>query len=245
MTAILQFASAEFLVAGKAALFWPKHGALLVADLHLEKASSYAAGGQMLPPYDSRATLDELAGLVTRHAARAVWCLGDNFHDDGGEARLECEAADALRRLTVDLDWRWIVGNHDPGIGAHWGGQVFEEMLVDGIMLRHEAEPDDPQPEISGHFHPKLRQQLRGRMVSRRCFVRGKSKLILPAFGAFTGGLDADDVAIATACGLQPLEGLIPAAGKLLRFPLGAGSEQRRSHPYMGRTQHYGRSKVI
>lgn len=222
MPATFHFANHEFVAAGEAALFWPAHNALLVADLHLEKASSYAATGQMLPPYDSRATLSELAGLVSRYGATAVWCLGDNFHDDGGENRLEPAAADLLRGLTAKLDWRWIVGNHDPGIGANWGGQVFDEIVVDGIVLRHEAEPADSQPEISGHFHPKLRQQLRGRMVSRRCFVRSNTKLILPAFGALTGGLDADHDAIAKACGRQRLDALIPAAGRVLTFPLSA-----------------------
>jgi uncharacterized protein len=176
----------------------------------------------MLPPYDSRATLSELAGLAERFGATAICCLGDNFHDDGGEARLESKAADLLRGLTAALDWRWIVGNHDPGIGANWGGRVFGEMVVDGIVLRHEAEPTDNQPEMSGHFHPKLRQQLRGRMVSRRCFVRSQTKLILPAFGALTGGLDADHDAISKACGGQRLDALIPAAGRVLTFPLGA-----------------------
>jgi uncharacterized protein len=222
MPASLRFADHDFIAAGEAALFWPAHAALLVADLHLEKASSYAATGQMLPPYDSRATLSELAGLATRFGARAVWCLGDNFHDGDGEARLEQGAASLLRNLTADLDWCWVVGNHDPGIGANWGGCVCEEMLVDGIVLRHEADPTDSQPEMSGHFHPKLRQQLRGRMVSRRCFVRSNSKLILPAFGALTGGLDADHDAIAKACGGQRREALVPAAGRVLTFPLAA-----------------------
>ena len=119
MPATFHFAKSEFVAAGEAALFWPAHKALLVADLHLEKASSYAANGQMLPPYDSRATLSEIAGLVSHFGATAVWCLGDNFHDDGGELRLEAAAADLLRSLTATLDWRWIVGNHDPGIGAN------------------------------------------------------------------------------------------------------------------------------
>jgi uncharacterized protein len=221
MSASFDFAGTTFVIAGEAALFWPKHGALLVADLHLEKASSYAMGGQLLPPYDSRATLQELAGLVKRYGAKAVWCLGDNFHDNDGEARLEAEAAALLRQLTAQLDWRWIVGNHDPGIAANWGGQRFEEMEVDGLLLRHEAEPGEKRPEMSGHFHPKLRQVIRGRMVSRRCFVRGSSKLIFPAFGALTGGLDADDHAIAEACGQQRLEALVPAAGRVLAFALG------------------------
>jgi uncharacterized protein len=242
MSAALHFAGAEFVVAGEAALYWPQHGALLVADLHLEKASSYAAGGQMLPPYDSRATLEELARLAARFRARAVWCLGDNFHDDGGEARLEGQAADLLRRLTGELDWCWIVGNHDPGLAANWGGRVFD----DGIMLRHGAEPADRQPEISGHFHPKLRQQLRGRMVSRRCFVRGDSKLILPAFGALTGGLDADDPVIANACGGPRLEALVPAAGRVLAFSLSdARPEERGADTNVGRAKHDGGAKIV
>jgi uncharacterized protein len=235
MSASFLFADHEFVAAGEAALFWPTQEALLVADLHLEKASSYAAGGQMLPPYDSRATLSELAGLVSRFGASAVWCLGDNFHDDKGESRLETAAADLLRGMTGSLDWRWIVGNHDPGIGANWGGTVFDEMVVDGIVLRHEAMPTDSQPEMSGHFHPKLRQHLRGRMVSRRCFVRSNTKLILPAFGALTGGLDADHDAIAKACGRQQLEALIPAAGRVLTFPLGALTKQSGANAYVRR----------
>ena len=178
--------------------------------------------GQFLPPYDSRATLEELAGLARKYAVEAIYCLGDNFHDDGGEARLEDEAARLLRQLTVSYDWRWIVGNHDPGIAANWGGVVYEELWVDGITLRHEAEPNDRRPEMSGHFHPKFRQEIRGRLVSRRCFVRSASKLILPAFGALTGGLDADDSAISEACAGFACEALVPAAGRVLCFPLSA-----------------------
>jgi uncharacterized protein len=220
MPAMLTFAGAEFAIMGEAALYWPAHHALIVADLHLEKASSYAAGGQMLPPYDSRATLEELAGLIRRSGASAVWCLGDNFHDDGGQWRLESEAATLLATLTSQFDWRWIVGNHDPGLDEQLGGSVIDEMVVDGILFRHEAEPGEKHPEMSGHFHPKFRQILRGRMVSRRCFVRTANKLILPAFGALTGGLDADDPAIAAACGDYALEAVVPAAGRALCFPL-------------------------
>ncbi|RDV07760.1 ligase-associated DNA damage response endonuclease PdeM [Sphingorhabdus pulchriflava] len=216
------FGGHDFEAAGEAALYWPARRALLVADLHLEKASSYAKGGQFLPPYDSRATLEELAGLARKYAVEAIYCLGDNFHDDGGEARLEDEAARLLRQLTVSCDWRWIVGNHDPGLAANWGGVVHEELCFDGVILRHEAEPHDRRPEISGHFHPKFRQEIRGRLVSRRCFVRSASKLILPAFGALTGGLDADDSVISEACGGYATQALVPAAGRALCFPLSA-----------------------
>lgn len=224
MTARIEFGGQEFELAGEAALFWPAQHALLVADLHLEKASSYALAGQFLPPYDSRATLAELAMLVRRFDVRSIFCLGDNFHDSDGETRLEEEAADLLARLTRDLDWHWIVGNHDPGIGARWGGTIHDELAIGGIMLRHEAEPGCAGHEISGHFHPKFRQQLRGRLVSRRCFVRSHSKLILPAFGALTGGLDAEDVAIQRACGHQASQALVFAGGRALCFPLSRAS---------------------
>lgn len=220
MTQHFSFGEIRFEAAGEAALYWPARKALLVADLHLEKASSYAIAGQFLPPYDSRATLEELARLGRRYGVEAIYCLGDNFHDDGGEHRLEGEAARILQTLTSNYRWHWIVGNHDPGIGANWGGSVHEELRIDGLVLRHEALPDDPEPEISGHFHPKFRQEIRGRLVSRRCFVRSASKLILPAFGALTGGLDADDPAIAEACGGACREALVPAAGRMLCFPL-------------------------
>jgi DNA ligase-associated metallophosphoesterase len=248
VTAQLTFGGNSFELAGEAALYWPAHRALLVADLHLEKASSYAMGGQFLPPYDSRATLEELAGLARKYAVRAIYCLGDNFHDDGGEARLEGDAAKLLRHLTARHDWRWIVGNHDPGIAARFGGGVHDEYCLDGIILRHEADPHDPRPELSGHFHPKFRQGIRGRLVSRRCFVRSATKLILPAFGALTGGLDADDPAIGAAIGHCRSDALVHAAGRALCFPLSGGlarSEQGCADADMRRAQHDGGGEIV
>lgn len=220
MSAHIIFGENSFEAAGEAALYWPAHRALLVADLHLEKASSYAMHGQFLPPYDSRATLDKLARLARHYQVESIFCLGDNFHDTGGEARLEPDAAALLRQLTSAFRWHWIIGNHDPGLMANWGGTVYDELAIDGIHLRHEAAPADPRPEISGHFHPRFRQEIRGRLVSRRCFVRSAGKLILPAFGALTGGLDAGDPAIGRACGGCMIEALVPAAGRVLCFPV-------------------------
>ena len=123
--------------------------------------------------------------------------------------------------MTGTLDWVWIVGNHDPGFSDHCGGRLVDELEVAGIVLRHEAVRDDPQPEMSGHFHPKLRLQLQGRRVSRRCFVVSQTKLILPAFGSLTGGLDARHPEIVRAVGGRA-EALVPVADRLLRFPLAA-----------------------
>jgi len=203
------------------ALFWPARRALLVADLHLEKASWFARLGQMLPPYDSIATLADLAALAVSTGAEEVWCLGDSFHDRSGCDRLPARARTMLTELTAATRWTWITGNHDPGFADHCGGAILEEAEVDGLVLRHEADPAEERPELSGHFHPKLRISLRGRQVSRRCFVATETKLILPAFGALTGGLDAGHPEIVRAVGPRA-EALVPVADRLLRFPLAA-----------------------
>jgi DNA ligase-associated metallophosphoesterase len=203
------------------ALFWPARRALLVADLHFEKASWFARFGQMLPPYDSIATLTALAGLVESTGAREIWCLGDSFHDVAGCERLSPQAQDMLRGLTATRRWIWITGNHDIGMVDRCGGEVIAEALVDGLVLRHEAESAETRPELSGHFHPKLRVRVRGRSVSRRCFVATATKLILPAFGALTGGLDAAHPEIVRAVG-HDAEALVPVEDRLLRFSLAA-----------------------
>lgn len=217
----LSFAGHDFLAEPQGALWWPARQALLVADLHLEKASWFAKLGQFLPPYDSIATLSALAELVERTGATTLYCLGDSFHDKFGCDRLPQAARDLLLGMTGRLDWVWILGNHDPGFADHCGGRLVEEIAVDGLILRHEAQPDDARPELSGHYHPKLRLQLRGKNVSRRCFVAGGSKLILPAFGALTGGLDAHHPEIMKKVG-GGAAALIPIADRLLRFPLAA-----------------------
>ena len=215
----LSFAGHEFLALPEAALYWPAQRALLVADLHFEKASWYARFGQFLPPHDSAATLDMIEALVARTGAQALWSLGDSFHDADGAARLDPMVRARLDALTDRLDWVWITGNHDVAMTDMPGGRRVMEAQIDGIWLRHEADPDDPQPEISGHFHPKLRLSLRGRHVSRRCFVGSATKLILPALGALTGGLDAGHGEIKRAVG-PGASALVPLADRMLRFPL-------------------------
>jgi len=215
------FAGETFVAGPEGALYWPAQQALLVADLHLEKASWFARLGQFLPPYDSQATLSALAREVERSGARRLYCLGDSFHDRFGCDRLPAAARDLLVAMTSAVDWVWIVGNHDPGFSDHCGGRLADELEVAGIVLRHEAVRDDPKPEMSGHFHPKLRLNLQGRHVSRRCFVVSQTKLILPAFGSLTGGLDAGHPEIVRAVGPRA-EALVPVADRLLRFPLAA-----------------------
>ena len=203
------------------ALYWPSRRALLVADLHLEKASWFARLGQMLPPYDSLATLSDLTALSATTRAEEIWCLGDSFHDRHGCNRLPERAREMLTALTATTRWTWITGNHDPDFSDPCGGAVVDEIEVDGLLLRHEANPAEMRPELSGHFHPKLRIMHRGRKVARRCFVATDRKLILPAFGALTGGLDAWHPEIVRAVG-KDAQALVPVADRLLRFPLAA-----------------------
>lgn len=217
----LSFGNQDFLASPGGALFWPSKRALLVADLHLEKASWFARLGQFLPPYDSQATLAVLAEEVAACGATRLYCLGDSFHDSFGCERLPAPARALLQSLTSRLDWVWIVGNHDPGFANHCGGRIEEECEVAGMVLRHEALTGEARPEISGHFHPKFRLQLRGRHVSRRCFVASASKLILPAYGSLTGGLDAFHPEIARKTG-PGATALVPVADRLLRFPIAA-----------------------
>lgn len=226
----LAFAGHEMALADGRALYWPAERTLLVADLHLEKASWHAARGAMLPPYDSRATLERLAHIAQACSARRVITLGDNFHDDAGILRLDPGARDMLERLTAAREFVWITGNHDEDMADGFGGTVAHELELGGIVLRHEARPGEARHELSGHFHPKLRIRVRGRHIVRPCAVLGRrmaadgpQRMILPAFGAFTGGMDAAAAEIRAA--LQPsdiLESLVPAKGQIARFALTA-----------------------
>ena len=215
------FAGETFFAAADGALFWRARNALLVADLHLEKASWFARLGQFLPPYDSHATLSALAALVEQTGAARLFCLGDSFHDRFGCERLPADARKLLTDLTHRLDWTWIVGNHDPGFADHCGGEIADEVALGGIILRHEAVRGEALPEISGHYHPKLRLHVKGRQVSRRCFVQSAGKLIMPAFGLLTGGLDAHHPEILGSVGSHAAA-LVPVSDRLLRFPLAA-----------------------
>jgi DNA ligase-associated metallophosphoesterase len=217
-----EFNGEEFALVQDRALYWPRERALLVADLHLEKASFYARHGQMLPPYDSRETLERVAAAIRETGARRVFTLGDNFHDSAGPARLEPHAAGMLDALTRATDWVWITGNHDAAMEAIAGGTLAEELAVAGLILRHQAKAGETQPEISGHYHPRLQITVRERAIRRPCaVVSSAGRMILPAFGALTGGMNAADPAIVKA--LQPaaaIDAVLPSKGRLMQFPL-------------------------
>lgn len=215
------FAGEEMRLLAARALYWPREQALLVADLHLEKASFFAERGQMLPPYDSRATLEALALCIRETGARRVYALGDNFHDSAGGGRLEPHAAGMLAALTRATDWVWITGNHDADLSGEIGGELADEVETCGLVLRHKARSGETRPELSGHFHPKLMLQARGRRIARACAVMSERRMILPAFGTLTGGMNAADPAILAA--MQParaIDAVLPAAGRLVQYPL-------------------------
>jgi DNA ligase-associated metallophosphoesterase len=176
-------------------LWWPATATLIVADLHLEKGSAYARRGVMLPPYDTRTTLARLVEAI-RPETRRVICLGDSFHDAEGPDGLAPVDALALRRLTDSYDWLWITGNHDPILPEAIGGRVvIGDCALDGLTLRHQAGAD-PRGEISGHYHPKAHIDVLGRRLSGACFIHDEQRLVLPAFGAYTGGLHIDSAPI-------------------------------------------------
>jgi uncharacterized protein len=215
----LSFAGHDFHVVDRTALYWPRYAALIVADLHLEKASWFAARGQMLPPHDSLATLERLARAASSVYVKTIWCLGDNFHDDDGAHRIGDTAKALLTDLTSSYDWRWITGNHDAALPPLVGGTILDEAEIEGVVLCHEADPRRTRPEMSGHFHPKYRAQGARGAVTRPCFVMSQTKLILPAFGALTGGLYAHHDAIRRAVG-PSAEALVASGERLLRFAL-------------------------
>jgi DNA ligase-associated metallophosphoesterase len=181
------------------ALYWPQQSLLAVADLHLEKGSSFAARGQLLPPYDSAATLARLARLIAHYAPRVVVALGDSFHDGGGPARLGDEDRANLSALQRGRDWLWLTGNHDPDPANNIGGTFQSTLTVNALSFRHQ--PSGADGEIAGHLHPVARVAHRGRAVSRRCFAADATRMVMPAFGAFTGGLNIRDAAFADAFG--------------------------------------------
>ncbi len=170
------------------ALYWPGEATLLVADLHLEKGAAFARRGQMLPPYDSRATLRRLGAVIAEYRPRRVIALGDSFHTSEVAERLPDEAAEMLARLQAGLEWIWVTGNHDPELPSHVGGSVVAAATLGGLTLRHE--PTGTEGEVAGHLHPTARISRCGEAVRRKCFVTDGDRLVLPAFGAYTGGLD-------------------------------------------------------
>lgn len=199
------------------ALWLPEERTLVVADLHLEKGSSYAARGVMLPPYDSTATLAALAAAIRRHQPARVIALGDSFHDRDAESRLAPETVVALRLMQQGRDWLWITGNHDPAISRAMGGESADSLVLAGVTLRHEPSASESGYEIAGHLHPAAKVRMRGRAVRRRCFALSARRCVMPAMGAYAGGLNLRDVAFRPLFGGELSAHLI-GDGRLFRI---------------------------
>jgi len=200
------------------ALYWHDEGLLIVSDLHLEKGSSFARRGQLLPPYDTTETLARLARLITRYAPRTVIALGDNFHDGDGPARLAPQDRASLIALQRSRDWIWITGNHDPDPADGIGGTFASVLSIGSLTFRHLPSPDAPDGEIAGHLHPVARVAQRGRAVSRRCLASDGRSLVMPAFGAYTGGLNIRDRAFAAVFGARKFTAHMLGEDRLYAF---------------------------
>lgn len=178
------------------ALFWPAERLLAISDLHFEKGSAMAARGHgLLPPYDTAETLRRIELLLKRYTPSTLICLGDSFHDRGAWARLSDAEGERLVKLSRAQETVWIAGNHDPEPPVELSGTVAAEIAIGPLIFRHEPSPGRIAGEVAGHLHPKARLRNRGRTVSARCFATDTARLIMPAFGAYTGGLDVTDPA--------------------------------------------------
>jgi DNA ligase-associated metallophosphoesterase len=206
---------AEVLLRASGALWVERARTLVVADLHLEKGSSYAARGQMLPPYDTRDTLARLEAEIAALAPQAVVLLGDTFHDRASEDRLSPDDARRLSALAAGRELVWVVGNHDADGPGALPGDVARELAIGALVLRHEPGLGPQAGELSGHLHPCARVKASRGSVRRRCFVTDAERAILPAFGAYAGGLNVRDGAF---------------AGLFTRPPLAAALGARRVH---------------
>lgn len=171
---------------------------LIVSDLHMEKGSSFAMRGQMLPPYDTHAALTKLGALIARLQPDIVVSLGDSFHDGGGPARMAAQDRALLQHMIGACDWIWVEGNHDGKSPETLGGVVRDVLHIGALVLRHTPSHGAAAGEIAGHLHPCARVVGRGRSVRRRCFATDGERLVMPAFGAFTGGLNIRDRAYAS-----------------------------------------------
>jgi DNA ligase-associated metallophosphoesterase len=200
MLAPLHLAGERLMLCPSGVLLWSAARTLVVADLHLEKGSHFAAKGRMLPPYDTRETLLRLQSALRRHSARRLVVLGDALHDDAALSRIAPDDRAFLARLLGGVETVWIAGNHDPSPKADLPGVAADELREGRLVFRHIGGaplPSRADAEVSGHFHPKATLATRAGGVTRPCFVAADQRLVLPSFGAYTGGLDAKDPAMA------------------------------------------------
>ena len=197
----LWVAGCELVATPEGGLYWPARKTLIVADLHMEKGSAFACKGLMLPPYDTPSTLAVIDALMGRYRPQRVIALGDSFHREDGHLGLTGDARALIAGLTGKTDWIWIAGNHDPAPPLGLGGSARAEISIDGLSFRHGPRAGSGAGagagEIAGHLHPVARLRSRGRVIRRRCFASDGQRLVMPAMGAYAGGLNVLDAAFA------------------------------------------------
>lgn len=228
-TAAFEVNGAHLLADPLGGLFWPKQQLLAVADLHLEKGAAFAARGQPLPPYDTPDTLSVIERLVATYTPQTVVTLGDSFHRADSHLWLETSARRRLRALTSRCRWVWIAGNHDPAPPLELGGEWFTELTIGPLTFRHEPVAGAAPGEIAGHLHPVAKVRTRGRSFRRRCFAVSHMRVVMPAMGAFTGGLNVLDPAFAPLFFGQDFHAWMLSAGKVHRFGHGKLRPDRKA----------------
>jgi DNA ligase-associated metallophosphoesterase len=213
-------------IAGEAAvcdrrgvLYFPHYRLLAVSDLHLEKGSALARRGALIPPYDTAATLLRLQEVIADYRPTIIISLGDSFHDGGGAARMQPAFRDQLEGLMEGCDWFWVAGNHDPEAPAGLSGKTVREIAIGALSFRHEPSPERVEGEISGHLHPCARIVQRGRSVRRRCFAGDGGRMIMPAFGAYTGSLNVLDRAYTGLFRRESLMAYMLGAQRIFALP--------------------------
>ncbi|THH37228.1 ligase-associated DNA damage response endonuclease PdeM [Aliishimia ponticola] len=215
------FSGAALTALPSGALWWAQRGLLCVSDLHLGKSERIARrGGTHLPPYETQDTLDRLAADLDATSAKTVICLGDSFDDLGAAEALPESARLQITRLQAGRRWYWIEGNHDPGPVA-LGGAHLAELPLGPLLFRHIAEPGS-QGEISGHYHPKVHLRTRAKTVTRPAFLMDRDRLILPAYGTYTGGLASHDPVLDALFGPDALAILTGRQALAVAMPRGS-----------------------
>lgn len=219
----IELADEEVTLDFRGCAFFPRHRLLVVSDLHFEKGSSFARRGILLPPYDTQQTLSRLAGVIAEYDPAVVVCLGDSFHDREGHSRLADGVPEVLDSLASGRDWCWILGNHDPDPPPGLAGFAARELAVGQLVFRHEPLCNRGHGEVAGHLHPGARVHRRGRSLRRPCFASDGMRLIMPAFGAFTGCLNVRSPAFESLFDWQAFSayllgerGIYPVRRKLL-----------------------------
>jgi DNA ligase-associated metallophosphoesterase len=215
----IRLAGHSFVPVAAGALYWESENTLLVADLHLEKGAAFAARGMMLPPYDTRSTLQRLAACLDHFSPRRVVALGDSFHRSELAGRLSADDREELAALQQGRDWYWILGNHDPDLPESVGGFVCRSLMIGGITLCHQPSLSRA-PEIAGHLHPVARIARRGEGIRRKCFATDGHRLVMPAFGAYAGGLNVLDEAFSSLFHWHLMEAWL--TGRTSVYPLQA-----------------------